>query len=185
MYQRDIGHNLSEVKQETQTTEIQTEENAGNGQADAELLPIAVSQRRRQELINLFDEACIAAGRKNTQIIKVNGVKKKYTYRPVLTGERDKLAAIEERRALAVKSIIEFIRRKNEGEEVEKFSDVDRELNEAMAGYFLIDEDGKPMSKEDLALTEWEEINPILQGYSLRTEKPLPLPFGEKQKKSN
>jgi hypothetical protein len=186
MYQRDTRDNLSqgtetEVKKETET---ETETEIDNGQADTEVIPVAVSESLRQQIVNLFDQKCIECGRKNVQTINVGGVKKKYTYRPIRSGERNKLAEIEERRALAVKNIIEFLQRKKKGEDVEKFSDVDNELNEKMAEYFLVDEKGKGMTAEDYALTEFEEINPILQGYSLRTEKPLPLPFGGKAKPS-
>ena len=175
---------MSDQKQAEIINETQEKIEQGDNEANVEILPVAVSERRRQEIINLFDEKCIEAGRKNEQLITVNGVKKRYTYRPILSGERNKLAAIEERKALAIKNILEYRVRKEKGEDVEKFSDVDNELNEKMAEYFLIDDQGNPMSKEDYALTEFEEINPILQGYSLRTEKPLPIPFGTKTKKS-
>lgn len=82
---------------------------------------------------------------------------------------------------MSVRSVVEFatLRKKRKDEDIELWSAVDHELNYTMANIFLKDPDtNEGMTKEQFESIPFTEMNPVLQGYALRTERPLPPPLG-------
>jgi hypothetical protein len=151
---------------------------------------VDLTDKRKEQVADAFDEICIMAGRKNEHTFTLENedgtkIKKRFVYHAASTGERHKITKVEERRAMSIRNVVEFAtlrkRSKKDDMEIELFSNVDHELNYTMANIFLRDPDtNKGMSKEDYEKIPFTEINPVLQGYALRTERPLPLPLGAK-----
>ena len=149
---------------------------------------VSLSDKRKQQVADTFDNICITAGRKNEQTFTLERedgttYKKKFNYHAASGGERYKISKIEERRALSIRSVVEYatLRKKakrGDGDDIELFSTVDHELNYTMANIFLRDpETNKGMTQQEFESIPFTEINPVLQGYALRTERPLPPPL--------
>ena len=163
-----------------------------NNEASKEVIKevVSLSKRRREQVTDAFDEICIEAGRKDEHTFDIEKegkiIKKKFTYHAALSGERYKITKIEERRAMAIRSVVEYaaLRRKTKDDKIELYSTVDHELSYTMANIFLRTNPDDPktgMTKEEYESIPFTQINPVLQGYALRTERPLPPPLETKK----
>jgi hypothetical protein len=123
----------------------------------------------------------VEAARKNTQTLRINGKDKVFNYHAISFKEKLEISKMEEKRANSIVNAAEYIIRKKSGEEVQYYSDVDMEYRYTMAKLFLRDENDQQMSREDFDGAEPEQLNLIIEGYLLRTEKPLPPPFEKKK----
>ena len=109
---------------------------------------------------------------KESYDIDVDGKIITFKRRKIRTAERTKLEVIRQKLQDALT------------DNAKNYPTLENELYETMCGYYLIDSStGKPMSKAQYDLTEFEEIKQILNACAFRTERPIPdgsLPLGKK-----